>query len=164
MFANVSYWLSTLLKNLWQWLLPRVFLGMTLQAWNTCILGVSSLKILSSSVRLGGECCCTAIFRSLQRLESLIGFKSGLWLGHSRTFRDLSWSHSCVVLVVCLGLSCWRWTFAPVWGPECSGAGFHQGSLCTLLRSSLPRSWLVSRSLPLKNIPTAWCCHHRGSP
>ena len=52
----------------------------------------------------------------------------------------------------------------PVWGPECSGAGFHQGSLCTLLRSSFPRSWLVSQSLPLKNIPTAWCCHHRASP
>ena len=26
--------------------------------------------------------------------------------------------------------------------------------------SSFPRSWLVSQSLPLKNIPTAWCCHH----
>ena len=25
------------------------------------------------------------------------------------------------------------WTFAPVWGPERSGAGFHQGYLCTLL-------------------------------
>uniref|UniRef100_A0A4W5LII7 Netrin G2 n=1 Tax=Hucho hucho TaxID=62062 RepID=A0A4W5LII7_9TELE len=36
----------------------------------------SSLHILSSSLRLDGECCCTAIFRSLQRC--LIGFKSGL--------------------------------------------------------------------------------------
>uniref|UniRef100_A0AAZ3PAF7 Peptidase S1 domain-containing protein n=1 Tax=Oncorhynchus tshawytscha TaxID=74940 RepID=A0AAZ3PAF7_ONCTS len=33
---------------------------------------------------------------------------SELWLGHSRTFRDLSRSQSCVVLAVCLGrLSCW---------------------------------------------------------
>ena len=48
----------------------------------------SSLQILSSSVRLDGEFCCTAIFRSLQRC--LIRFKSGLWLDHSRTFRDMS--------------------------------------------------------------------------
>uniref|UniRef100_A0A8C4S4M8 Tubulin/FtsZ GTPase domain-containing protein n=1 Tax=Erpetoichthys calabaricus TaxID=27687 RepID=A0A8C4S4M8_ERPCA len=31
---------------------------------------------------------CTAILRSLQRCS--IGFKSGLWLGHSRTFTELS--------------------------------------------------------------------------
>ncbi|CDQ98281.1 unnamed protein product, partial [Oncorhynchus mykiss] len=55
--------------------------------------------------RLDGECHCTAIFRSLQRCS--IGIKSGLWLGNSRTFRDLSRSRSCVVLAVCLGpLSC----------------------------------------------------------
>ena len=72
----------------------------------------SSLQILTSSVRLDGERCCTAIFRSLQRC--LIGFKSGLWLGHSRTFRDLSQSHSCVVLAVCLGsLSCWKVNLHP---------------------------------------------------
>uniref|UniRef100_A0A8C7WGR9 C2H2-type domain-containing protein n=1 Tax=Oncorhynchus mykiss TaxID=8022 RepID=A0A8C7WGR9_ONCMY len=64
-----------------------------------------SLQILSYSVRLDGERRCTAIFRSLQRCS--IGFKSGLWLGHSRIFRDLSQSHSCVVLAVCLGPSCW---------------------------------------------------------
>jgi hypothetical protein len=67
----------------------------------------SSLQVLSSSVRLDGDCRCTAIFRSLQRC--LIGFKSALWLGHSRTFRDLSRSQSCVVLAVCLwSLSCWK--------------------------------------------------------
>ena len=72
----------------------------------------SSLHILSSSVRLDGECCCTAIFRYLQRCS--IGFKSGHWLGHSRTFRDLSRSHSCVVLAVCLGsLSCWKMNLDP---------------------------------------------------
>ena len=36
--------------------------------------------------------------------------------------------------------------------------------LCTLLRSSFPRSWLVSQSLLLKNSPTAWYCHHRAAP
>ena len=62
----------------------------------------SSLQVLSSSVRLDEDRCCTAIFRSLQRC--LIGFKSGIWLGHSRTFRNLSRSHSCIVLAV----SCWK--------------------------------------------------------
>ena len=32
-----------------------------------------------------------------------------LWLGHSRIFTELSLSHSCIVLAVCLGsLSCWK--------------------------------------------------------
>ena len=53
-----------------------------------------------------------------------------------------------------------RWTFAPVWGPE----NLHQGTVYTLLRSSFLRSWLVSQSLPLKNIPKAWCCHYHASP
>ena len=35
--------------------------------------------------------------------------------------------------------------------------------LCTLLCSSFRRSWLVSRSLPLKNLPTAWCCYQHAS-
>ena len=44
-----------------------------------------------NSVRLDGERCCTAIFRSLQRCSN--GFKSGLWLGHSWSFRDMSRNH-----------------------------------------------------------------------
>ena len=56
-----------------------------------------------------------------------------------------------------------RWTVAPIWGEELSGAGFHSGCLCTLLHSSFPQSWLVSQFLLLKNIPTAWCCHHHAS-
>ena len=67
----------------------------------------SSPQILSSSVRLDGERHCIAIFRSLQRCS--IRLKSGLWLGHSSTFRDLSRSHSCIVLSVCLrSLFCWK--------------------------------------------------------
>ena len=31
------------------------------------------------------------------------------------------------------------------------------------LHSSFPLSWLVSQFLPLKNIRTAWCCHHHAS-
>ncbi len=51
------------------------------------ILCHSSLQILSSYVRLDGKRWWTAIFRSLQRCS--IGFKSGLWLGHSRTVMEL---------------------------------------------------------------------------
>ncbi|XP_051951468.1 dihydroxyacetone phosphate acyltransferase isoform X2 [Xyrauchen texanus] len=41
-------------------------------------------------------------------------FKSGLWLGHSRTFTELSCSHSFVILTVCLGsLSCWKMNLCP---------------------------------------------------
>ena len=68
----------------------------------------SSLQILSSSVRLDGQCRCTSIFRSPQICS--IGF----WLGQSRTFRNLSGSQSCVVLAVCLGsLSCWKVNLHP---------------------------------------------------
>ena len=67
----------------------------------------SYLQSLSSSVRLDGERRCTAFFRSLQRC--LIEFKSGLWLGHSRTFKDLSRYNSCIVLAVYFeSLSCWK--------------------------------------------------------
>ena len=45
---------------------------------------------------------------SFHRLLS-IGFKAGLWLGHSRTFTFLFWSHSIGDLAVWLGsLSCWN--------------------------------------------------------
>ncbi len=76
------------------------------------ILCHSSFQILSSSVRLDGKRWWTAIFRSLQRCS--IGFKSGLWLGHSRTVTELLWSHSFVILAVCLGsLSCWKVNLRP---------------------------------------------------
>ncbi len=75
------------------------------------ILYHSSLQILSSSVRLDGKRWWTAIFRSLQRCS--IGFKSGLWLGHSITVTEL-WSHSFVILAVCLAsLSCWKVNLQP---------------------------------------------------
>ncbi len=54
------------------------------------ILCHSSLQILSSSVRLDGKRWWTAIFRSLQRCS--IGFKSGLWLGHSRTVTEFTFT------------------------------------------------------------------------
>jgi hypothetical protein len=81
-------------STFWQRLQSRVFLDITLQAWHTCIWGLFPILLCRSSqvVRLDGECCCIAIFRSLQR--GSIAFKSRLWLGHSRSFIDkpaLSW-------------------------------------------------------------------------
>ena len=123
----------------------------------------SSLQILSSSVRLDGECRCTAIFRSPQRCY--IRFKLGLWLGHSWTFTDLSQSHSSIVLAAGLGsLSFWKVNFGPSMRSWALWRRFSPRiSLCTLLHSSFPRSWPVSHFLPLKNISTS-CCHHHASP
>ena len=118
----------------------------------------SPLQSLSRSVRLDGERRCTAIFRSLQRCS--IWFKSGLWLGHSRTCRDLSRSHSCVGLAGCLGLlSCWKVNLRPQFEVPSALEQVFIKDLCTLLRSSFPWSWLASQTLQLKIIPTAWCCH-----
>ncbi len=126
------------------------------------ILCHSSLQILSSSVRLDGKRWWTAIFRSLQRCS--IGFKSGLWLGHSRTVTELLWSHSFVILAVCLGsLSCWKVNLRPSLRSEHSGEGFRPGYPCTWPHSSFPRLQPVVLSLQLKNTPTAWCCHHHAS-
>ena len=117
---------------------------------------------LSTPVRLDGERHWSAIFRSLQRCS--IGFKSGLWLGHSRTIRDLSSSHSCVVLAVCLGsLSRWKVNLRPSLRSWPLWSKFSSRISLFLLCSSFPWSWLVSQSLLLKNYLTAWCCHHQAS-
>ena len=71
------------------------------------IFSNSSLQICSRYVKLDGECQRTAIFKSFHRFS--MGIKSVLWLGHSRNFMFLFWSHSSVALAVCLGsLSCWN--------------------------------------------------------
>lgn len=56
-----------------------------------------------------------------------------------------------------------RWTSPRSEVNRALGAGFHSGCLCTLLYLSFPLCWLVSRFLPLKNIPRAWYCHHHAS-
>lgn len=85
-----------------------------------------SWQILSSAIWLNGE----HLQLSLHRCST------GLWLCHSRTFRDLPWSHSSFVLAVHFR-SCWnaeRWTFTTVWDCVHSGAGFPQGLyLCAFI-------------------------------
>ena len=114
-----------------------------------------SVDPLKRCVRLYGELHCIAIFRSLQRCS--IGFKSRLCVGHSRTFVDLSQSHSCVVLAVCLG----SWTFAPVWGPE--QVFIKDVSALFSVHLSLNPDQSPS-TLPLQNIPAAWWRHHHALP
>ena len=106
---------------------------MTLQAWNTCIWEVSPILLCRSSHALSGwiERIAAQLFSGLQRC--LIGFKAGLWLGHSRTFRDLSQS----LTLHCLG-GVLRVVVLLEGEPSPQsevlstlGAGFHQGSLCT---------------------------------
>jgi hypothetical protein len=140
--------LNTLLKHLWQRLQYWVFLGMMLQAWHTCIWGVSPVLHCTSSQALAGWMgSVTAQIFSVSLQRCLIGFKSGLWLGHSRTLRDLSRSNSCVVWLSAYGrCPVGRWTFTPVWGPESFGAGSYRASFCTFLRSSFPT---ILTSLPV---------------
>ncbi len=124
------------------------------------ILCHSSLQILSSSVRLDGKRWWTAIFRSLQRCS--IGFKSGLWLDHSRTVTELLWRHSFVILAVCLGsLSCWKVNLRPSLRSWALWRRFSSRISLYLAPFIFP-SIATSRPVPAaekKN--TAWCCHHQ---
>ena len=90
-----------------------------------------------------------------------MGFKSGLWLGHSRTFIFLFWSHSSVALPVCLGGSCAFFSgAASVWPFS------HKASICEVLQRlvsfqqvlpSQPRSSLV---LSERSLGSSTLSHH----
>ncbi len=81
------YSLKYFLCMIWQALHIRIW-----QLSAICLLVSSPLKLCQ--VRWGKM----HIFRFLQKY--LIAFKPRLWLGHSRTFTELSISHSCCVLKV----------------------------------------------------------------
>ena len=59
------------------------------------------LQILSKSLRFRGCRLETRSFSSLHRFS--MGFRSGNWLGHSRTLICFFLSHSFVALAVCFG-------------------------------------------------------------
>ena len=103
--------LSTFLKPLWQRLQPCVFLGMTLQA---CIWGVSPIILCRSSQNLSGWMGSVAaqIFSSLSR-DVRSSSSPGSCLA-TQGHWDISQSHSCVALAMCLGaLSCWKVNLHP---------------------------------------------------
>ncbi len=71
------------------------------------ILSHFSLQILSKSLRFRGWRLATRTFSSLHRFS--MGWRSGDWLGHSRTLMCFFLSHSFVALAVCFGsLSSWN--------------------------------------------------------
>ena len=77
-----------------------------------------SLQILSKSLRFWG--CRLATWSSLHRFS--MGFRSGEWLGHSRTLICFFLSHSFVALAVCLGsLSCWKTHPRPIFSTLTEG-------------------------------------------
>ncbi len=86
--------LNALLKHLWHQLQPQVFWVWCDKLWSSSFAisspHLSPLKLC----QVGWE----QIFRFLQKY--LIGFKLSLWLGHSKTFTELSISHSCCVFRV----------------------------------------------------------------
>ena len=116
---------STLLKHIWQRLQSQVFLGMTIQAWHTCIWRLSPILLCWSSQALSGWMGSIAaqLFSDLSRND-----RSGSSPGSDRATQGHSETcHSCVVLAVFSGsLSCWKVNLRPslrFW------AGVHQGSL-----------------------------------
>ncbi len=135
------------------------------QVFHTWIWGSSAIPPCRSSpvlsgwmVNVGGQ-----PFLGLSR-DAQLGFKSGLWLGHSRTVTELLWSHSFVILAVCLGsLSCWKVNLRPSLRSWALWRRFSSRISLYLAAFIFPRLQPVVLSLQLKNTPTAWCCHHHAS-
>ena len=77
-------------------------------------------QILSKSLSYRGCRLATRSFTSLHRFS--IGFRSGDWLGHSRTLICFFLSHSFVALAVCFGsLSCWKTHPWPIFSAHTEG-------------------------------------------
>ncbi len=135
---------------------PQVFLGMIWEALHIRIWQLSAILLISSRLKL----CQVGwgqmhIFRFLQKY--LFAFKPRLWLGHSRTFTELSISHSCCVfrsIVLLEGepsaqsevLNALDWDFIKA----ISIFWVHWAFLLL---------WRFTQSLLLKNSPTAWGCY-----
>lgn len=95
-------------KSLWQQLQLQVFLAKSHKLC-TPVYGQFIPLFLKSPLKLCRVgSVWTAIFRSLHRRS--MGFKSGLWLGHSRTVTDMSWSHSSIVFCCMSSAWCWHGT------------------------------------------------------
>ncbi len=105
---------------------------------------------------------CTALFRSPHRFS--IGFRSGLWLGHSKTWIFFWSSHSFVDLDVCFGLlSCWKIKFLFIFSFLAEAWRFC-ANIDWYLELFIIPSTLTKAPVPAeKNSPKAWCCHHHAS-
>ena len=108
---------------LYQYLVETPFTAMTVMSvcgsvstnsaqWDGEIFVHSSRESRSSSAKFDEDRRWTAIFKSRHKCST--GFKSGLWLSHSRTFIFFLFSHSSVALFLCFGsLSCWNVNLLP---------------------------------------------------
>lgn len=111
----------------------------------TGIFAHSSWQNCSSSFKLDGFHWCTAIFKSYHRFST--GWRSGLWLGLSKTFKCFSLNLLSDALAVCLGkLSSWKVDLHPslkflneTGFPKEFPHIYHHRSFCWL--------WPVSQSL-----------------
>ncbi len=108
-------------------------------------------------VNVGGQ-----PFLGLSR-DAQLGLSQAL-AGPFKNSHELLWSHSFVILAVCLGsLSCWKVNLRPslrswaLWRRFSSRISLY---LAAFIFPSIATSRL---SLQLKNTPTAWCCHHHAS-
>ncbi len=92
------------------------------------------------------------IFQVLGRFSSLhrfsIGFRSGDWLGHSRTLKCFLQRHFLVALAVCLGsLSCWKTQPRPIFNALTEGRRLLAKILLCMALTILP-SIRCSRPVP----------------
>ncbi len=88
----------------------------------------------------------TQSFSSLHRFS--FGFRSGDWLGHSRTLKCFLRSYSLVALAVCLGsLSCWKTQPRPIFNALTEGRRLLAKILRYMAPSILP-SIRCSRPVP----------------
>ncbi|CDQ68550.1 unnamed protein product [Oncorhynchus mykiss] len=100
-------------------------------------------------------------FSSLQRFS--IGFRSGDWLGHSRTLRCFLRSHSLVALAVCFrSLSCWKTQPQPIFNALTEGRRLLAKILRYMAPSILPQYGAVVLSPLQKSIPKE-CFHLHAS-
>lgn len=134
----------------------KVFLKTMPQAWHT-------ITSQSPSGWMGSV--------SAWPFSDLYGIKSGIWLGHSRTFTELSWSHSSFDIL----LSCptERWTVGPslrsrvLWSRFASGMSLDIvavifPAILTSLPVVLPPPWFTELAwcFALPGFPKTWCLAH----
>lgn len=155
----IPYWSTFCFYHSTQSFWAGVYRHGTSWLGNICpLLFAKMLQIL----RLRGHHLCTALFRSPHIFW--IGFRPGLWLGHSKTLIFFWWSHSLVDLDVCFGaLSCRKMKFLFIFSFLAEARGFCSNT-DWYLELFIISSTLTKAPVPAEEKhPKAWCCHHHGS-
>lgn len=91
-------------------------------------------------------------------------FQSGLYMDHSRTLTEFSWSHSFDILAVwwlTAFRSCWKMNCRPSLRSIALWSKF-SSRMCLFIATVISPKILTSLLVPAaeNNIPTEWCCHH----